>query len=106
MHRTLNPWRKLLSGFDPQATHNILDETSKWSTTRFFKMFDLNRVPGMVNPNGRANISARNLGNDRYGRPDLIRDLSSVGRATARHAVGHRFEPCRSHHFLLLWHSW
>ena len=27
-----------------------------------------------------------------------VRELSSVGRATALQAVGHRFEPCSSHH--------
>ena len=27
-----------------------------------------------------------------------MRELSSVGRATALQAVGHRFEPCSSHH--------
>ena len=27
-----------------------------------------------------------------------LRELSSVGRATALQAVGHRFEPCSSHH--------
>ena len=26
-----------------------------------------------------------------------VRELSSVGRATALQAVGHRFEPCSSH---------
>ena len=74
MHRTLTPRRKLLSWFDPKATHQFLDEAKEVTGHALcFKVFDLNRGGQAWHARmaGRT-YPARALGNDRYGRPDLI----------------------------------